>query len=210
MKGFRKTFTIIALAFAGMFLANMAVMNFFFSINVLHPEKAYNLESDSKANPFKLVKAFEPVSRAGDAYQDKISENSEDRGYDINTAPSGVSSGGTLPESTIPGDIRGDAGTGENTLSDDPAAYYMTTGEVGFLKNLSIAEKLEALSLISKIGKKEADSIYDMAMNGITNSEKKEIESILAKYLDPQELAALTRLLEKNREAYTGLTLLPR
>ncbi|NJD03194.1 MAG: hypothetical protein FIA99_11535 [Ruminiclostridium sp.] len=189
MKSFGNIFKHLTLVFAGIFLLNMLIMHVFFGIDVFNPLNRDELETsiaeirfnpentpDSDALPEEDYPEGVPAATDGD-FQEGIDD----------------------PAAPEEGDIQpsGDAAGLDST-------YFMTTSEVGFLENLSLQDKLEALSLISKVGREESDRIYDLAVDGITYTEMKDIEAILSKHLDRDEMEKLAILLEKSKKQFSN------
>lgn len=188
MKSFGNTIKIITLAFACVFILNMLIMHVFFNTDVFNPVSRDQSETDIAGLLFYPENTADSDSMQEEAYPESTPAATD--GYyqqENNDA--------AAPEKD---DIQA---AGEGAGPD--STFFMTTGEVGFLENLSILDKLEALSLISKVGREEADKIYDLAMDGVTYAEMKDIEAILKEYLDQEEMDKLTGLLEKNKKQYS-------
>lgn len=187
MKSFGNTVKLITLAFAGIFLLNMLIMHVFFDTNVFNPVSSEGAEpriAEIRFNPGKTADAA--------AVRDEAHPRSTP------TVPEDVS------QEDIPDMLPEGFGVEAEVETSGPdSTFFMTTGEVSFLENLSMLDKLEALSLISKVGREEADRIYDLAADGITYSEMKDIEVILKRYLDRDEMATLTNLLNKSKKQYS-------
>jgi hypothetical protein len=181
MRNLSKPLINLLLLFATMFVINFVVMYVLFDINVINPVKRTGLNDSSSASK-KLVEAVNP----------SVNENGKSVGDD--------QIGDEAAESQ-------EAANENGTLRDEAeneAAYYMTSDEVGFLEDLSLVDKLEALSLISKVGKEESDKIYDIASDGVTIAEMEEIKNILEKHLSQKEMDTLNGILDKNKLLYAG------
>ena len=187
MKSFGNTVKLITLAFAGIFLPNMLIMHVFFDTDVFNPVSSEGTETRIAEIRFK------PGNTAGAA-----AVQDEEYPRSTSAAPEDVSQE-DIPDMLPEG--FGDEAEAETAGPD--STFFMTTGEVSFLENLSMLDKLEALSLISKVGREEADRIYDLAADGITYSEMKDIEFILKRYLDRDEMETLTNLLNKSKKQYS-------
>ena len=179
---------LLTLAFVGIFLLNMLIMHVFFDTDVFNPVSRDEFDTNIAEIRFNPENTTDSDAVQEEAYPESTPAVADDYSQeDINDTAA-------LEEHGI--QAAGEA-------ADPDSTYYMTTGEVGFLENLSMLDKIEALSLISKVGREEADRIYDLAMNGITLTEMKDIEAILIKYLDQSEMEKLTGLLEKNKKQYS-------
>lgn len=195
MKSFAKLIKLLALAFAGMFILNMLIMLVFFDTNAFNPVNRDDPEISVAENHIDSGNTSDFEMYTDDVYPENASAalDASDEHYqeddDAVTA---------LEESSS---------NAADEVSGADSAYFMTSGEIGFLENLGLKDKLEALSLISKIGMKEADKIYYMALDGITYSEMEDIEAILTKYLNQKEMEILTGLFEKNKKQYSSRTL---
>lgn len=187
MKNFFNRLMILTAAFAGIFLLNMLIMHIFFNTDVFNPVNRSEPEDNLtyiRLEPEETLKISLEEDNEGSLSLDDESED---------FAPAMTDETGLLPEN-----IEAISGN-----EDPDSTYYMTTGEVGFLENLSLLEKLEAYTLISKVGREEADRIYDMSMDGITYTEMGEIEAVLKNFLSKDEMDTLMELLEKSKQRYS-------
>lgn len=194
MKSFGNMIKLLTLAFAGMFLLNVMIMHVFFDTDVFNPVKMDDAEINAAENKLESGNSSD-FHRETDSTNPQYASAAQDEKYWEDP-----------DDSIVPADSSKDT---TDEADEAAATYYMTTSEVGFLGNLSMRDKLEALGLISKVGGEEADKIYDMALDGITYSEMKDIETMLKKHLDQKEMETLTSLLDKNKEKYSGSTLPP-
>lgn len=205
MKKFGNVIKFITLVSAGMFLLNIPIMMLLFDINVLNIEKRtipidvneiYKSEAAAVPMPEKkiesnkqnekeaaLSKAVEFKKPSDKSIDDKNNRNTneiesevlKDRIYHVDNYSV------KTPE----------------ILTDSKEELYMTSADVDSLEALSLAAKLEAVSLISKITAADSKNIYSMSSNGVTFEEKSKIENILKRTLTKQEIKRLIELLDK-------------
>ncbi len=188
MKSVGNTFKLITVALACIFFLNMLIMHVFFNTDVFNP----------------VNRELSKTSIAGFDFNSLSTPGTGVLAEDVGTEDTAAPTEDNYPKETNEGAVPEDNGTETaNEAAEPDSSYFMTTGEVGFLGNLDMLDKLEALSLIAKVGKEEADRIYDLAMDGITYAEMKQIEDILKKYLDKAEMEKLTALLKKNKKQYS-------
>lgn len=192
MRNFYKLVMTLVLMFTVMFFMNFIVMYVLFGVNVINPVDRTDLKGAAKIQQ----EDFNAGNPSADGADGKY-------GSDAGASPDSVVD--ALVQST-PEPAGGDTGVlGQGAGNGgDKAAYYMTSGEVSFLENLSLKDKLEALSVISKIGREEADKIYDMASDGVTVAEMEEIRNILEKYLSKQDMDTLDGILARSKMQYAG------
>ena len=188
MKSYGNIVKLLTLAFVCIFLLNMLIMHVFFNTDVFNPAGREELKADITELRFDAEEITDMVAVPETAYLENTPAESE--GYYQEESDNEAAQEDYNIQAA------------EETEGSD-STYFMTTGEVGFLENLSMLDKLEALSLISKVGREESDKIYDLAMDGITYTEMKDIGAIFKKYLDEDEMYKLTALLEKNRKQYS-------
>lgn len=189
MKSFGHIIKILAIAFICIFLLNMLVMHVIFDTNVFNPVSRSEPEADLSRIRFEPENTEDADIAEEEAFTESTAVVTEDY-YQY-----GIYNEAALSE--------GQAAMPESEGEEPDSTYFMTTGEVAFLENLSMLDKLEALSLISKVGREEADRIYDFAIDGITYTEMKDIEAVLARHLDKDEMAKLTNLLQKSKKQYS-------
>lgn len=179
MKKFTDSLKLLLIVLGSIFIVNMAAMYLIFGINVLSPvHKGASINAGNSG--------YEPYSGPSPA-----EPGATERPSQSEPAPD--------PAADPSANIKGFAGA-----EGDGSAWFMTKDEVECLGSLSITDKLSALSLIAKIGQKDADRIYDMATDGVTLQEMREIESILGKSLSQDEMDIVNNIIEKNRELYAG------
>ena len=187
MKNFRSSFKFIFIAFISLFAVNFGVMYMFFGVNVIAP---FDRLSAAEKNNAKLNSAeLKPYSGMNAVYED--TRNASSVAIDL---PTGM-------DKDLSGAADADAMSGRN---ESLSAWYMSKDEVECFSELSLSDKLSGLSLISKIGKEDADRIYDLADDGITCAELEEIKTILNKKLTAEEMDIVDGLLEKNKELYAS------
>ena len=189
MRNLSRPLIILVLLFAAMFLINFVVMYVLFDINIISPIKRIGIYDNSKSAK-ELVKAKSPTinENGNNTEDDQIFAEDEAMASEQAADDSGLLMQETANEAD----------------SGYEAAYYMTSEEVGLLVDLSLSDKLEALSIISSIGKEDADKIYDMALDGVTTAEMDEIRGILEEHLSQQDMDTLNEILAKNKMLYAG------
>lgn len=188
MGNYGNSIKIIIFAFAGLILLNMAIMRVFFNTNVLNPVKSSYSQINIAEQNTGSDSSYDSWTEAGNT------------GVQDDTEVLGT----YYPEDPVDLSSEEDNKSSGSVKEDRSNSYYMTKSEVGFLGNLDIKDKLKALSLISKVGRKDADKIYVEASDGVTYSEMNDIKDILGKYLTQKEMEILIDLLDKNKQLYTG------
>lgn len=193
MKSFGSTLKVITFGFVILFALNMLIISVFFNVNVLSPIK--NIIPDDNGILYKNqqqdIPDIQKMTAKETVSDDKTGTNTDsisDKGIGVNPVDDAINMQGNQQKEMH----------NEGQKVENPAGYYMTTAEIDSLDKLSLMDKLEAMALVSKINSKDADKIYDMALDGITFAEKKEIESILGKYLTSQDIQKLIEILGKN------------
>lgn len=190
MKSFGNVVKLITLVTTGLFILNMLVMSIFFNTNVLNPVKTIItsngqeiVKNEQKASQYDNgavndTDLFEATS------SESTSQSEEGEIYNVD---------GYAGEVNNKKLVQNDEGK-----AVDAASYYMTTAEIGSLEDMSLAEKLEAVTIISKVNKEAADDIYDMSIDGVTYEEKEKIQTVLGKYLTSEEIQRLMNIFSKN------------
>lgn len=86
------------------------------------------------------------------------------------------------------------------TSTDTEASLYiMSPGTVAALQQLSIIDKLAALSILSKVGREEIDRIFEISNDGITFDEYEELRILAESRLKPSDMEELKKILSKNQ-----------
>jgi hypothetical protein len=92
---------------------------------------------------------------------------------------------------------------GEPSANDEPGdGYFMTLEEIGLLKNMSLQDKLKAVSILSGVDRNVLDSAIEMAGDGITYNEYNELMDSADEYLDPTDIKTLEDILNRNISLY--------
>lgn len=89
---------------------------------------------------------------------------------------------------------------GTNGAAGD--GYFITLEEIGLLENMSLQDKLKAVSILSGVDSVVLGSAIQMAGDGITYDEYDELMDSAGKYLDPTDIATLEDILNRNRSLY--------
>jgi hypothetical protein len=183
MKSFKGSLIFLTIALSALFLLNTGLMYVFFGINALNPVQ----REDSPARGSLSANSVSPPSKNG--------------GAGAETGIEGYAAAGA-PEAA---DEYPAAGAGPGTAGTDSAAAkgYMTLEEVQYLGELSLQDKLAALTVLSKIGSSESDRIYQLAADGVTYAEMEEIRAMLEKKLSEADMEVLYGILDKSRRLYT-------
>jgi|GEM_PF-2887142 len=87
--------------------------------------------------------------------------------------------------------------TGKN--GDD---YFITLEEIGSLENMSLQDKLKAVSILSTVDRGILDSAVEMAGDGITYDEYDELKASAEVYLDTDDVKTLEDILDRNRSLH--------
>ena len=85
----------------------------------------------------------------------------------------------------------------ENAAADKPDEKFVTLGDLSVFEKMAPADKLAAASIICKISKDDMDRVWDIARDGITYEEMREIRGIFEAHLSPKEIGALEALFFK-------------
>ena len=202
MRNSGNTAKILIILFGSLFIANMAVMYAFFDVNVLYP--VYKGGTISKT----AVSGVEDPMHS----EDGTTTGGADTAGDAAAEAEGINRMADDMAAEAEG-INRTAGGGLNSVYDEypdgstppnPSAYFLTPSEAGCLGGLGLADKISALSLISRIGSAETDRIYEMAGDGITYAEMDEIKATLEKYLSKDDMDILYNLLDKGKKLYAA------
>ncbi len=181
MKKFRDSLILLTIIFSGLFLLNTGFMYAFFGINAL--------------NPVQREEAGNRTALAGDIVKHAA-------GTGVAAAETGaegyVASGAEGMENTGAGAVPDSATGGTNSA----VTGFMTAGEVQYLGELDLRDKLAALTILSKIGSSESDRIYELAKDGVSDAEMGEIRGLLEKKLSAAEMEVLYGILDKSRRLY--------
>ena len=92
--------------------------------------------------------------------------------------------------------------TGEITEPDNLEGYFVSPGEIAFMKNLGLEDKLLAMNIASKLGSEEVKRIYGMALDGITAEEYAELMANVEGKLAISDIEAIEELLSRNKMLY--------
>ncbi|MGE5613586.1 MAG: hypothetical protein ACM3XR_04205 [Bacillota bacterium] len=201
-------FTVF-IVFILMFAANAAVMKIFFNINVLDLRyvKAAILKDDGNmGSQRQLSMDGKGEDASGKNLQVYFDSNREDGGGTANGEDAACRDGAGQVNAGDTGTAARAGSAGESNKSDelDEPGYYIFPGEIEFLKNLSLKDKLFALSIISKIDPAVKDRVYEMSKDGVTYSEFAEIRKSVENYLEPADIESLEEIFLRNRTAYAG------
>lgn len=93
--------------------------------------------------------------------------------------------------------------TGESGVNGEPGDdYFVTLDEIGLLKNMSLQDKLKAVSILSGVDRNILDSAIQMAGDGITYDEYNELMDSAEEYLEPTDIKTLEDILNRNISLY--------
>lgn len=183
MKSFARMIKILAVMFVVLFVFNMAVLYLFFDINVLNPIPKQTGSHGSVQNDRRVVLEKHGAGEGSGANEraDPDGGNSENAEPEESTAPSSEEKS-------------------DKDLPDTDA--YMTADEVACLSELSLSDKLTALSILTKLGTEETDTIYSMAADGVSMEEMVQIEAILRRHLTEEDIGAIVGILEQYKKSH--------
>ncbi len=192
---------LAALIFTAMFTLNTAVMYIIFGINVFNPvNRAQTREAAGSGTQSNAVVShgYNPDWKSGTA----------------NSMNSNEASGSSEQAAAAADPVGGNsdsAGSGKSADTGGKAAqeYFMTATQVAGLEKLDVRDKLTAVAALSKLGGEKANKIYDMAQDGVTYSEYKEIEEMLGGYLSTEEIENLKAMLENSIKSNSRQAALP-
>ncbi len=188
---------ILILIFAVMFILNSAVLRLLFGIDA-----AYQLDALTSL----IVSGSFSGTDAGIAGKGSVQQGTGDmHSTDDQQGTGGMHSTddqqgtGDIPYSAanITAKTRDEENTGEN--GDD---YFITPEEIGLLENISLQDKLKAVSILSGVDRDILDSAVEMAGDGITYDEYDELRESAEAYMDPDDIKTLEDILDRNRSIY--------
>ena len=173
MKRFRSSLTLMLTIIAAIFVLNMTVMYVFFHINVLKPRVL--LQNGVKTEWAGSDEQTASSSGASADKNDSLWEGSPES-----------QTGNMVPKS-------GDSGND---------GYYMTPDEIAFMDHLDLADKLSALTILSKLGSEEVDRIVEISHDGITLEEFADINTSAEGRLSADDVETLKDILYRNKMLY--------
>lgn len=181
MKKFRDSLILLTIIFSSLFLLNTGFMYAFFGINALNP-----VQREEAGNRTALARDIgKHAAGTGAAAAETGAE-----GYAVSGAEGTENTGaGAVPDSAA-----------EET--NGAATGFMTAEEVQYLGELDLRDKLAALTVLSKIGSSESDRIYELAKDGVSDKEMREIKGLLEKKLSASDMEMLYGILDKSRRLY--------
>ena len=179
--GVSRLILIILFIFVVMLAVNTAVMSIFFHINVFDLRYAKDAVFGRDGNI------------AGQGQSSEVGENMDVSGRSRQDYSDGAGQGYA--------DVTGQA---PPMNSADDSGYYIYPEEIELLKQLSLQDKLAALSIISKIDRDVANRVYEMSKDGVTYHEFAEIKESVENYLEPADVEVLEELFHRSKEIYAG------
>lgn len=173
MKSFKDSVVLLTIVFSALFLVNTGLMYACFGINALNP-----------------------AQRGEEAVRAAAAGRPETGSADGSMNEGGPADAGTAE---ISGESEAAGSTG---ILSAVSGMYMTPEEVEYLGELSLQDKLSALTLLSGIGGRDSDRIYELASDGVTYAEMEEIKAILENKLSKADMDVLYGILDKSRRLY--------
>ncbi len=176
----RKWFSVLVLlvvVFAVMFIINTAVMDGFFDIRIM------------ELPGLKLPRFSGLLSRfmQNDQYE-----------------PSDPLEMVTLPQPSAALEDEEWVEARENTKDEDEAfsQYAILPEDISLVEHLSMADKLAAISIFSKIDPDEFSKMVEISQDGITCEELDELTKTAEDYLTPSDIETLMELFYRNKILY--------
>lgn len=80
---------------------------------------------------------------------------------------------------------------------------FITLEEISLLENMSLQDKVKAVSILSGVDRNVLDTAIQMAGDGITYDEYYELMDSADGYLDPTDIETLEDILNRNRGLYS-------
>lgn len=195
MKKWFSILTISIVAFAIMFILNMAVMDTLFDIEIIKLPKLrltgfsgvlsrFTLKDQSEpSDPLKMVTL--PLPNAATEYEERP-ETQENRKEEDEKGEREVEE------------------EGEEEEEEASSQYVVLPGEISLVEHLSMTDKLVAIAILSKIDSDEISKMVEISQDGITYDELNELITTAEDYLTPSDIETLMELFHRNRILYAG------
>lgn len=195
MKKWFSILTISIVAFAIMFILNMAVMDTLFDIEIIKLPKfrltgfsgvlsRFTLKDQSEpSDPLKMVTL--PLPNAATEYEERP-ETQENRKEEDEKGEREVEE------------------EGEEEEEEASSQYVVLPEEISLVEHLSMTDKLVAIAILSKIDSDEISKMVEISQDGITYDELNELITTAEAYLTPSDIETLMELFHRNRILYAG------